>query len=178
MVLESRAHRLDQEKLAQERETLEASTADARRRLEHEIAHAERQRKRAFRYGLMAGAAGVLLLVTVLALVGISRLEYEQRARNWADAAYTEAPRNARLSTVLGLRALNESARARVPMPLALMALNDAVRVPHLQRRIALEEHTAEHCGQCRRCERRAARRDTASSSCGKRPPSRRRPLA
>jgi WD40 repeat protein len=140
VVLESRAHRLDQEKLAQERETVEARTKEARQHLEREIARAERQRKRAVRYGLMAGAAVVLLLITVLALVGISRLEHEQRARNWADAAYTEAPRNARLSTVLSLRALNESERAHAPMPLALMALNNAVRIPHLQRRIALEQ--------------------------------------
>jgi WD40 repeat protein len=137
VVLESRAHRLDQEKLAQERATLEARTEEARRA----IAHAERQRKRAVRYGLTAGVAVLLLLITVLALVGIVRLEHEQRARTWADAAYTEVPRNARLSTVLGLRALNESESARVPMPLALMALNNAVRVPHLQRRIALK-HT------------------------------------
>jgi WD40 repeat protein len=137
VVLESRAHRLDQEKLAQERETLEARTEEARRA----IAHAERQRKRAFRYGLTTGVAVLLLLITVLALNGISRLEHEQRARNWADAAYTEVPRNARLSTVLGLRALNESERARAQVPLALLALNSAVRVPHLQRRIALE-HT------------------------------------
>lgn len=140
VVLESRAHRLDQEKLAQERETLEARTRESRQRLEREIARAERQRKRAVRNGLMAVAAVVLLLITVLALVGISRLEHEQRARNWADAAYMEAPRNARLSTVLSLRALNESEHARAPMPLALMALNNAVRVPHLQRRIALDQ--------------------------------------
>ena len=141
VVLESRAHRLDQEKLAQERKALEARTEEARQRLEREIARAERQRKRAFRFALAAGVAVLLLLVTVLALLGISRLEHEQRARTWADAAYTEVPRNARLSTVLGLRALKESERARSPMPLALMALNNAVRVPHLQTRIDLE-HT------------------------------------
>ena len=140
VVLESRAHRLDQEKLEKEREALEARNKEARERLEREIAHAERQRKRAYRNGVIAVAAAVLLLVTALALVGILRLEHEQRARNWADAAYAEAPRNARLSTVLGLRALNESESARVPIPLAVMALNHAMRVPH-QRRIALE-HT------------------------------------
>jgi len=142
VVLESRGHRLDQEKLAKEREALEARAEEARRRLEREleIEYAEQQRKRAVRYGLMAGAAVVLLLITLLALVGISRLEQEQRAHNWADAAYAEAPRNARLSTVLGLRALNESDRASASRPLALMALNNAVRVPHLQRRIALEQ--------------------------------------
>ena len=142
VVLESRAHRLDQEKLAEEREAVEARAEEARRRLEREteIEYAEQQRKRAVRYGLMAGAATVLLLITLLALVGISRLEQEQRARNWADAAYTEAPHNARLSTVLGLRALNESERASASRPLALMALNNAVRVPQLQTRIALEQ--------------------------------------
>jgi hypothetical protein len=41
---------------------------------------------------------------------------------------------------VLGLRALNESERASASRPLALMALNNAVRVPHLQTRIALEQ--------------------------------------
>ena len=140
VALESRGNRLDQEKLAQERETLAAKTEETRRRLEFEIARTERQRKRAFRFGLTAGVSVLLLFVTVLALIGISRLEHEQRARNWADAAYTEAPRNARLSTVLGLRALKESESARAPMPLALMALNNAVRLPHLQQRIALKQ--------------------------------------
>lgn len=140
VVLESRAHRLDQEKIAQERQTHEARSEETRRALEREIAHAERQRKRAVRNGLMAGAAAVLLLVTVLALVGILRLEHEQRARNWAEAAYTEAPGDASLSAVLGLRALDESDRARASMPLALLGLNNAVRVPHLQQRMALQE--------------------------------------
>jgi WD40 repeat protein len=134
VVLDARAHRLDAEKLESERHALEQS----QQRLTEEIARAERQRKRAVRFAVVAGLAVLLLLIAIVASIGLYRLEREQRARIWADAAYTEVGSDARLSTVLALRALEESARAHTSMPLAEVALNSAVRSPHLQARLPL----------------------------------------